>query len=320
MPTFPAISQVLAGISHVPNRATQDLSAFDATATLFADEIQTLAAEINTWRTQANTLAGAINVVIGLIDDPGNPDILRFVRSPGDIVESSATTAPPGTLVADGSAVSRATYPDLASKYLIEPGFTPQAVMISASDPVVLTQEAHGFSGGERIRLSTTGVLPVGLLTTVDYFVVRLDANTITLSTTERTYTPVVTTGSGSGDHTYLQSLWGLGNGTTTFNLPNLNGVFTQGADATRTVGTYHKGTLVNADDNYTNGYGLVQSAGYGATSLNDAIGADPADLAAYPKAASVWVAATGGQSPPTGSFSGVARPNNVGLLKCVVY
>jgi hypothetical protein len=88
----------------------------------------------------------------------------------------------------------------------------------------VITKATHGFSGGERIRLSTTSALPSGVNTTTDYYVLStgLTANTFRVSTTFEG-AAINTTGTQAGAHSYLQSLWGLGDGTTTFNVPLIN-------------------------------------------------------------------------------------------------
>ena len=48
----------------------------------------------------------------------------------------------------------------------------------------VLTSNSHGFSTGLKVKLTTTGVLPVGLSTGTDYYLVVLDGNTFKLSDT----------------------------------------------------------------------------------------------------------------------------------------
>lgn len=146
-------------------------------------------------------------------------------------------------LTADGSAVSRTDFP-LLYKYLVtDLGFTSQAFTVTIANPAVFTKTAHGFTANERIRLSTTGALPAGLSTLIDYYVNNLTADTFSLSTTLGG-TPVATSGAQSGTHSYMRSLYGLGDGSTTFNVPKMNGQVPRmvdlgaGVDVGRTLGT----------------------------------------------------------------------------------
>jgi microcystin-dependent protein len=151
-------------------------------------------------------------------------------------------------LVRDGSLISRATYAALFAVLVTGPGFTGQTFTVTIAAPGVVTKNGHGFSGGERLRLSTTGTLPTGLDTTSDFFVIPVDANTFKLATSEANAaagTAITTTGSQSGTHTYTRSLYGLGDGSTTFRLPDDRGYFVRSKPASgRAIGSYE------ADDN----------------------------------------------------------------------
>ena len=46
----------------------------------------------------------------------------------------------------------------------------------------------------------------------------------------------MTTSGTQSGTHSYINSRWGLGNGTTTQNAPDARGVFLRGLDTSRTI------------------------------------------------------------------------------------
>lgn len=54
--------------------------------------------------------------------------------------------------------------------------FTDTNVNTSTS---VVTVTGHGFTTGDKVRLTSTGTLPAGLATSTDYFVIVLTANTI---------------------------------------------------------------------------------------------------------------------------------------------
>jgi hypothetical protein len=73
-----------------------------------------------------------------------------------------------------------------------------------ASDTIAET--AHGLQTGDKIQLTTTGVLPAGLALLTDYYVIRVDANTIKLAASESDAEwniPVdITAAAGGGTHT----------------------------------------------------------------------------------------------------------------------
>jgi microcystin-dependent protein len=160
-----------------------------------------------------------------------------------------ASTPPSGWLIRDGSAISRTAYVDLFNVLNPSGLFTSQTFTVTIASPCVVTKTAHGFINGERLRLSTTGALPTGLNTTTDYFVFYIDANTFGLCSDEMLTTRINTSGTQSGTHSYLQSLYGLGNGTTTFNLPDDRGVFLRGRDSSKGYDTNRAfGTAQNDD------------------------------------------------------------------------
>ena len=152
-------------------------------------------------------------------------------------------TPPTGWLARDGSLISRTTYAALFAVLVTGPGYAGQTFTVTIASPGVVTKAGHGFTGGERLRLSTTGALPTGLDTTSDYFVIFVDVNTFRLATSEANYVQgaaINTSGSQSGVHTYTRSLYGLGDGSTTFRLPDDRGLFMRGRPASgRAIGSY---------------------------------------------------------------------------------
>lgn len=54
-----------------------------------------------------------------------------------------------------------------------------------------------------------------------------------------------------------IGTIYGVGNGSTTFGLPNLNGRFFEGTTYTGSVGTYHSAGLPNISGEYQGGDGL---------------------------------------------------------------
>jgi len=183
------------------------------------------------------TLLGALTPLAGTIpyfDTPSNATLFSLT---GAILPFAGSALPAGFLACNGAAISRSTYANLFAALVTADSFSAQTFTVTIASPGVFTKSSHGFLGGERIRLSTTGALPTGLNTSTDYFVVYVSSSTFKLATTLEG-TDIVTTGSQSGTHTYLQSRYGLGDGSTTFNLPDLRDQFSRGYSSTRTLGT----------------------------------------------------------------------------------
>lgn len=138
----------------------------------------------------------------------------------GDIVASAARTRS-GALLCDGSAVSRSTYSTLFG--VIVPSLGTFTVTIAT--PAVFSLTNHGLVAGDQVYFTTTGALPTGLSANTIYFVISagLTSSAFEVSAT-RGGSAINTTGSQSGVHTLRFCPYGLGNGTTTFNVPDLSG------------------------------------------------------------------------------------------------
>lgn len=150
----------------------------------------------------------------------------------GIISPYAGFTAPAGWLICDGSAVSRATYPALFS--LINPALGVATMTIAS--PAVVSFVGHGLVLDDTIYFTTSGLLPTGVAINTKYYVISagLTADAFQFSATKGG-TAIVSTGSQSGTHTLSRSPYGVGNGTTTFNLPNLKGSVPVGRDSTQT-------------------------------------------------------------------------------------
>ncbi len=137
------------------------------------------------------------------------------------------------------------------------PGFIQYAAVMAATatmtiaTPAVVTWTAHGRQTGDAIAFRTTGALPTGLAVNTVYYVKRLTANTFNLSATPGGAN-INTTGTQSGTHTafvasipggmlangaavsrtvfkdlffVIGTTYGVGDGTTTFNIPSVAAV-----------------------------------------------------------------------------------------------
>jgi microcystin-dependent protein len=160
------------------------------------------------------------------------PSIYQGAWLPGDIKVSSAYTVASGWLRCDGSAVSRATYSALFSSLAPTIG----TCTISIASPGVVTKASHGLNIGDAIYFSTTGTLPTGLSPNTIYYIISagFGANSFQVSAT-RGGAAINTTNTHSGVHTLFYCPFGLGDGSTTFNVPNFKGKVLAGYDTTQT-------------------------------------------------------------------------------------
>lgn len=72
-----------------------------------------------------------------------------------------------------------------------------------AIDPTnTITENSHGMSDGDPVRLSSTGTLPAGLNDNDDYYVVNSTANDFQLAASEGGPAIQITAAGGGGTHT----------------------------------------------------------------------------------------------------------------------
>lgn len=158
----------------------------------------------------------------------------KFNQMPsGTIIPSIRNSVPTGFLLCDGADYIRASYSELFS---VMPSSTATITMTIAS-PCVVTWTSHGLATGQSIQFTTTGSLPTFSTVQTVYYIRRINANTFNLYTTlsnamntGATTGIINTSGSQSGTHTGLSYLYGNGNGSTTFSIPDLRGASPRGA------------------------------------------------------------------------------------------
>ncbi len=139
----------------------------------------------------------------------------------GAIIPFAAISPPTGYLLCDGSAISRSTYATLFSTIIPSRG----SITVTIASPAVVTLSAHGFQTGDIVYLTTTGALPTGLAANTLYYVINVTSSTFRLATSAANAaasTAINTSGTQSGTHTLFHCPYGLGNGSTTFNVPDL--------------------------------------------------------------------------------------------------
>lgn len=147
----------------------------------------------------------------------------------GFIMPSALSTSPSGWLMCDGTTVSRTTYASLFAA--LNPSIGTGTVAIGAS--ALWTLSGHNLYTGRMLYLTTTGALPTGLAQNTAYFAIRVSSSTFRLATSLANAiagTAITTSGTQSGVHTVIGT-FGVGNGSTTFNVPNLNGRTIVGLD-----------------------------------------------------------------------------------------
>ena len=150
----------------------------------------------------------------------------------GMISPYAGFTAPGGWLLADGVAVSRTTHAALFG--ILNPSLG--AATMTLASPAVVTLVAHGLVLDDVIHFTTTGALPTGVAANTQYYVLSsgLTADAFQFSATKGG-AAINSSVSQSGVHTLKRSPYGIGDGSTTFNTPNLKGSVPVGRDSSQT-------------------------------------------------------------------------------------
>lgn len=218
-------------------------------------------------------------------------------KAPGEVFWQAGDTPSQGSLVADGAAHSRAAYPALYAKLN-----KVASVTISIATPGVVSWPNHGRSANDPIKFSTTGALPTGLVAGTTYYVV---AASITSGRFQLSAAPggaaINTSGSQSGTHTATFSPFGDGDGSTTFNVPDVRGEFIRGADRGRGIDPNRSFGSLQLDEFKSHTH---SSANFGGTQV-------PSYGSGVPMATSLNTGATGGAE---------TRPRNRAMTPCIQY
>lgn len=158
-------------------------------------------------------------------------DLINALVPSGVMLAYGGKTEPSSNwLFCYGQNVSRSTYAALFAAIVPAVGiFT-----VTIATPGVFTLTGHGLQTGDQVYLTTTGALPTGLSANTLYYVIRTDANTFRLATSRANAaagTAIATSGSQSGVHTLRYCPHGLGDGSTTFGIPDARGRVLAGND-----------------------------------------------------------------------------------------
>ena len=155
---------------------------------------------------------------------------LESVIPAGSIQAWSMPYAPTGWLKCNGVAVSRSTYPNLFNALV--PALDT-VTFTGTSNIVYSTPIANRLIGylsiGDPVFFTTTGTLPTGLTPNTIYYYYGGGANNLNVATTRTntlngwtTSNLLTFSGTGTGTHTMYFAPYGIGDGSTTFNLPDL--------------------------------------------------------------------------------------------------
>ena len=324
-----AVKQGAPGASPVAPALQRDASFYElalADITL-ANGYSSIAAGVITDQRWDTSLCGASSMTVGVIPPSGLDaltvalkastrvlyngvlnvdDALVIAAGIGSVIMTPASVCPAGYLECNGAAINRTTYANLFSALVKSIGnFT-----MTIAAPSVLTLANHGFVTGDPVYLRTTGALPTGFAQNTLYYVTKIDANTFKLATTYANAvaaTNITATGSQSGIHTAWLCPFGLGDGTTTFNIPDLRGEFVRGWD-------HGKGT----DIGRPLGNAQVGTAGFvsGGNYLNFAVTNVENTYTGSANAGASW----GNSGTGATNTYGYIRPRNIAMMFCIRY
>jgi phage-related tail fiber protein len=231
---------------------------------------------------------------------------LNFLRQSGsgqqagEVCFFARNTAPTGFLKANGAAVSRTTYAALFAAI-----YKSSTVTMTIAAPGVVSWSGFTPSPNDAIEFTTTGALPTGFVTATKYYVVGasiVPGVSFQLSATPGG-TAITTAGSQSGIHTAHNAPFGIGDGSTTFNVPDLRGEFLRGWDDSRAIDASRSFGSLQLDDFKTH---VHQEIG----TNSGATGSGSVGISG-PGYSGTNTAATGGTE---------TRPRNVALLACIRY
>ena len=116
--------------------------------------------------------------------NPSQKSIIALTQSPLSGIVTAVTSEPHGFIANQYVRISGNSAAQANQLWLlVDP---PTSVDFAVSDLVnnLFTSNSHGFATGLKVKVSTTGTLPTGLLPSTNYYVVVMSTNTFKLSDT----------------------------------------------------------------------------------------------------------------------------------------
>ena len=166
----------------------------------------------------------------------------------GMIAPFALRSAPSLWYLCNGAAVSRSTYSALFAAVVPLVG-----TCTFSNGSSTITLSSHGFTVGDTLYFTTTGGLPTNFAANTLYYVASVPTSgTFTVAATSGG-SSILAGSAGSGTQSCYACPYGLGNGSTTFNLPNLTGSVPLGAGASSQAGaTTHNLGQVGGEELHT--------------------------------------------------------------------
>lgn len=150
----------------------------------------------------------------------------------GLIQEWAGSGIPTGWLLCDGSAVSRTTYADLFAVLI-----RTATITVTIATPAVISWASHGFALNDPVLFTNSGgALPTGITASTTYYVSELTSSGTFKIAAAPGGANINTSGTQSGTHTGKFQPWGVGDGSTTFNVPNISEKRVAGTGTTGTA------------------------------------------------------------------------------------
>lgn len=275
--------------------AAGDLASDSVTTAKILNNNVTLAklAQISTARVLGNVSGSTGNVSEVTMADLLTALGVSTVVPTGSIMPFGSSRVGTGFLPCNGAAVSRSTYSTLYA------WMCPSSTVTFSGDDVQWA--THPIAEWDRVVFSTTGSLPTGITAGTTYYARDIAAGTFKIAATAGG-AAISLSGSPTGTNTCQAVGFGLGDGSTTFNVPDLRGEFIRGHDLGRDVDTDR--SLGSAQGHQIQDH--VHTTGYtSTTTLNGSF----AVTVATPSSPG-----TNTSNPTSGNHGTETRPRNISL------
>lgn len=143
-----------------------------------------------------------------------------YKTTPGLINLWLNDSIPNGWIKLDGSLIDRSIYSNLFTVLVLDNGYVSNTGVFSWNATDTFTEVGHGLVEGMLLRFKATGNVPGGFTAETDYYFKVIDVDTFKLCTDVALTLPITATDTNTAAD-FEVSKYGLGDGSTTFKLPN---------------------------------------------------------------------------------------------------